>query len=213
MEDQIDIGNRVAVRPATATDLPDLARLMVDLYQAELPGALTGPRAGREELLAYTLQANGAVAFRNRFVVCAGERVLGTGMIQFPDEPVYERAPRGTLMTAFRAIGVGPSLRLLLTVARSLVTIYRDRDRNSGLIHSVVVSADARGKGVGRLLMAALEAQIRDHGLPRACLQVLASNTAAQRLYYRLGYRVIWQTTGWQTTVGWPSLVMAKELV
>ena len=73
------------VRPATQADIPDLARLIVELYQAEMPGALTGPLEKQIELLRFTLEANGDRAVHHRYVLC-NERgtVIGTGMIEFP---------------------------------------------------------------------------------------------------------------------------------
>ncbi len=83
------------VRPATSADIPALARLIVELYHAELPGLLSGSQRGQEQLLAYTLRANGEAALRHRLVVCdEQQQVVGTGMVQFPTEPVYERAPQ-----------------------------------------------------------------------------------------------------------------------
>lgn len=202
------------IRPAIGTDIPDLARLIVELYHSELPGALSGCRAGQERLLAYTLQANGEAALTNRLVVCDDQqRVIGTGMLQFPNEPAYERAPRGTIAAAVRELGIGPTLKLASVVARSLIGVYRHTDPQSALIHSVVITAAARGQGAGQTLMAALEAQIRSRGLTRSRLQVLANNTAAQRFYRRCGYDEIWRLDGWRARLGWLSLVMEKVLV
>ncbi|WP_322510863.1 GNAT family N-acetyltransferase [Chloroflexus sp.] len=201
------------IRPATSADVPDVARLIVELYHAELPGALSGARAGQERLLAYTLHANGAAALAHRYVVCdEQQRVIGTGMLQFPGEPVFERAPRGTIAAALREIGFLPTLTLAAVVARTLFGVYRHDDPQSALIHSVVVTAAARGHGAGQALMATLEEQIRARAIPRARLQVLASNTGAQRFYHRLGYREVWRLTGWRARLGWPSLVMEKRI-
>ncbi|GIV92695.1 GCN5 family acetyltransferase [Chloroflexus islandicus] len=202
------------IRPATTNDVLDIARLIVELYHAELPGALSGAREGQERLLAYTLEANGAAAFDHRYVVCdEQQRVIGTGMLQFPGAPVFERAPRGTLAAALREIGLLPTLQLAATVSRTLFGVYRHDDAQSALIHSVVVAAAARGRGAGQLLIAALEDRIRTRGLARARLQVLVSNTGAQRFYRRLGYREVWRLDGWRARLGWPSLVMEKDIV
>jgi len=201
------------VRPATSADISALARLIVELYHAELPGLLSGSQRGQEQLLAYTLRANGEVALNNRLVVCDEQQhVVGTGMVQFPTEPAYERAPRGTIAVALRELGVVPTLKLAMAVVRTLFGMYRHTNPHSALIHSVVVSAAVRGNGAGQQLMSALEAQIQARGLERSRLQVLQHNTAAQRFYRRLGYREIWRLDGWHARLGWPSLVMEKEL-
>jgi ribosomal protein S18 acetylase RimI-like enzyme len=201
------------VRPATGADIPALARLIVELYHAELPGLLSGSQRGQEQLLDYTLRTNGEAALNNRFVVCDEQQhVVGTGMVQFPTEPAYERAPQGTIAVALRELGVVPTLKLAMAVVRTLFGVYRHTNPHSALIHSVVVSAAVRGKGAGQQLMSALEAQIQVRGLERSRLQVLKHNTAAQRFYQRLGYREIWRLDGWHARLGWPSLVMEKVL-
>lgn len=112
----------VFVRPPSGEDIAEIARLSVQLYASELPGALSGPLRAQEALTHFTLEANGRKALGNRYVACdAAEKVLATGMVQFPGELAFERAPDGTVAQAFRVIGVGPTLRLLGTVARSLV--------------------------------------------------------------------------------------------
>jgi ribosomal protein S18 acetylase RimI-like enzyme len=201
------------VRPATSADISALARLIVELYHAELPGLLSGSQRGQEQLLAYTLRANGEVALNNRLVVCDEQQhVVGTGMVQFPTEPAYERAPQGTIAVALRELGLVPTLKLAMAVVRTLFGMYRHTNPHSALIHSVVVSAAVRGNGAGQQLMSALEAQIQARGLERSRLQVLQHNTAAQRFYQRLGYREIWRLDGWRSRLSWSSLVMEKVL-
>jgi GNAT superfamily N-acetyltransferase len=201
------------VRPATQADIPDLARLIVELYQAEMPGALTGPVEKRIELLRFTLEANGDKAVHHRYVLC-NERgmVIGTGMIECPGNGRFERAPSGTVATAFRTLGVFPALRLFGVVARTLFGVYRHTDPQSALIHTVVVTRSERSNGAGAVLMHALESAIREFGYTRARLQVLAWNTGAQRFYERLGYTAIWRLSGWRVLLSWPSVVMEKAL-
>lgn len=200
-------------RPAAAEDIPVLARLIIDLYQSELPGALTGSQSAQEALMRFTLEANGPKALSQRYMLCDEQgQVCGTGMLEFPGEPAFERAPDGTIAAAFRLMGVKPTLTLLGTVARSLLGVYKHADPRSALIHSVVIQAGSRSKGAGQILVAGLEEKIRERGLPRARLQVLGTNTGAQRFYLRLGYREIWRLGGWQAALSWPSLVMQKDL-
>lgn len=52
---------------------------------------------------------------------------------------------------------------------------------------SVIVSADRRGQGCGRRLMAALFAWAQTQGATGACLQVEASNVAGRALYQSIG--------------------------
>lgn len=58
-------------------------------------------------------------------------------------------------------------------------------------LYSIAVDAEARGKGVGRLLLADAEAMARRAGRCALRLEVRRDNTAAIRLYENEGYRHI----------------------
>jgi ribosomal protein S18 acetylase RimI-like enzyme len=60
-------------------------------------------------------------------------------------------------------------------------------------VYNVVVFEAHRGKGHGRALMLAGEAELVDRGVPEVGLNVFASNTTAVRLYEALGYTVTTQ--------------------
>jgi ribosomal protein S18 acetylase RimI-like enzyme len=70
------------------------------------------------------------------------------------------------------------TLTLLVTVTEGLL----------GRVEDVVVTADARGSGLGRRLMLALHDQARQLGLPKVELTSRPSREAANLLYQSLGY-------------------------
>jgi GNAT superfamily N-acetyltransferase len=201
------------IRPAEAADVPAIASLLVELYAAEIPGVLRGPRAGQERLLAFTLAARQGQGLCGRLVaVDAAGTIIGTAAMDRPDAPPYERAPGGTVRRALQEIGVGSTARLLLTVARSLIVVQRPVMTDAVGVHSVVVDRRHRGQGVGHALMAAVEAQARQHGFQAAWLQVLARNQPARQLYERLGYSEVWASPRWAQPLTWPSAVLRKQL-
>lgn len=55
-------------------------------------------------------------------------------------------------------------------------------------IHDFVVHPDLRGQGVGRQLMAAVEAHARSLGCCKVTLEVRADNLTARRLYENCGF-------------------------
>jgi len=55
-------------------------------------------------------------------------------------------------------------------------------------IHDMAVLPEARGKGVGRALMLAVEAEARARGACKITLEVLSGNDTAKGLYAALGY-------------------------
>jgi ribosomal protein S18 acetylase RimI-like enzyme len=55
-------------------------------------------------------------------------------------------------------------------------------------IHDLAVAPEARGQGVGRALLAAVEQEARRNGCCRLTLEVRADNRVAQRLYQDFGF-------------------------
>lgn len=56
-------------------------------------------------------------------------------------------------------------------------------------IHDIAVSPAARGQGVGRKLLAAVEADARELGCCRVTLEVRSDNTRAAGLYRSVGFQ------------------------
>jgi len=55
-------------------------------------------------------------------------------------------------------------------------------------VHDVAVLSGHRGRGVGRLLLAAAESEARTRGACKLTLEVLSGNVPARRLYEALGF-------------------------
>jgi GNAT superfamily N-acetyltransferase len=65
-----------------------------------------------------------------------------------------------------------------------------------GHVHSIYVHPDARGLGVGRLLLGAAVDGLRTAGAGEATLWVFAANTSARAFYARMG----WEPDGTERT-------------
>jgi ribosomal protein S18 acetylase RimI-like enzyme len=59
----------------------------------------------------------------------------------------------------------------------------------AGVVHDVVVEPNQRGVGIGRQLLTAAMAWLRDHDAPRVVLWTAERNEPAQRLFASLGFR------------------------
>lgn len=68
----------------------------------------------------------------------------------------------------------------------------KERDHFTGLrlayVGELAVAELSEGRGVGRALMAAVEAWARERGLARILLETGAANTEARAFYARLGF-------------------------
>ena len=65
---------------------------------------------------------------------------------------------------------------------------FRDEDRV--YVSEVHVSEKCRGQGIGHLLLATVEAEAREMGVPALSIHAEADNAGAIRLYEREGYRM-----------------------
>lgn len=66
-------------------------------------------------------------------------------------------------------------------------------DRGFAWIYDIEVVANQRGKGYGRVLLAAAEAELRLRDVSTVGLQVFGPNVVAQRLYASAGYELMSQ--------------------
>ncbi len=63
-------------------------------------------------------------------------------------------------------------------------------DGHRGWVNYLASAPEARGRGIGRALMAHVEAALLELGCPKVNLQTRASNPEVVGFYEHLGYRV-----------------------
>ena len=73
-------------------------------------------------------------------------------------------------------------------------------DGHRGWLYYLASASDSRGDGIGRKLVEAAEAWLRQHGVVKAQLMVRETNTKVVSFYERLGYEVV------------PRVIMSKWL-
>ena len=83
--------------------------------------------------------------------------------------------------------------------------------RGYGYVATLDVSPGERGRGVGRALMHAVEQSVLEHGGRGMLLHVFVENTAAVRLYERLGYARVRREVNFYGP-GFDAWVYGKEL-
>lgn len=203
----------ITLRPATPADSAAVAALLVQLYAAEIPGALSGPLEAQRALLRYTLEAEGHAGLRGRYVVeDAAGGIVGSAGVRLPSEPSVQRAPAGTIRMAYTLLGYANATRMVGTLARSMVAHAPPLPAGHAYVHGVVVDEAQRGRGLGLAIMRQLEERLREAGVAGIQLQVVIANAGAQRLYERLGYRVAGRSPRWLDRLTFPTNTMVKPL-
>lgn len=202
----------LALRPANRADVPVLARLLVQLYHAELPGTLRGPADGQHALLAYTLERGSASLFRRYVAVDQHDKPLATASFRLARDRVVNVVPSGTMRQAFRQLGAGNALRLFALLLSSAFTPDITLPPDGAYLHSIVVEQEQRGRGVGAWLVGAVEELARAEGARTVYLRVVVGNGSARRLYERLGYRVVSRTPPLISTVAVATDLMVRSI-
>lgn len=75
-----------------------------------------------------------------------------------------------------------------VTLGFAIGLIRNHRSDATGRLYSLDVAEAARGKGIGKLLLDALEARFKSLGISRIYLEVTPKNERAVGLYLRRGY-------------------------
>ncbi len=73
---------------------------------------------------------------------------------------------------------------------RLVASVMAGFDGHRGWVNYLAVAPDRKRSGLGRALMAHVEARLQERGCPKLNLQVRASNQEAVAFYRRLGYSV-----------------------
>lgn len=208
----IEIAN-ISVRQASREDNPAIAALLVQLYHAEAPGALTGPLDGQRQLLRFVLD-QGGIALTRRCYIAVGQdgQAIGTASLRLPMDPATASLPPGMLRMAVRLLGWGGALRMFGRLIQAAFTPDSSQPPDAAFIHSVVVDARYRSLGVGRLLMAEVERRAHDAGMRATRLRVVVGNRRARYLYQRLGYQIIGRSPRWLDWATFPTEIMQKQL-
>ncbi|MGZ9809228.1 N-acetyltransferase family protein [Pseudoroseicyclus sp. H15] len=159
----------------------DVARLYWQAFGDKLGRALN-PEAQALAFIGAVLRPDHALVVRAATGPLAG-RVIGVAGFKTPQGALAE----GGLRDMARAYGWLGGLRRLALLA----LMERDQDNERFLVDGIFVDARARGAGAGTMLIEGLAAEAGRRGYRELRLDVIASNTRAQALYERCGFRVI----------------------
>lgn len=199
----------IGFREASATDVEALSRLLVALYAHEAPGMLAGSFDAQAALTRRLLTE---APPGRRLIAEADGVVVGTGSLATMEAP-RPSVPPSVVLSAPAVVGPLDGLRTIVGALRGLATMTEPPAAEEALVHSLVVSDECQGEGIGRALLEQLETLAGTARKRRVVLQVVATNTGAREFYRVAGYiEQPRHLTPAQRWVGFPSVVMTKEL-
>lgn len=201
------------IRPAHPGDTDRIARLLVDLYEAEMPGMMAGaPKLRRVELVRRLVAGNPAVV-RDGLVLTQGEVLLGYGAMSLSARQRCPANPADVLREARAMFGSRRGAAFAWGYFRFQALVCAPLSAGTAQLHSLVIDPAARDAGHGERLFLAMERRARDTHHRIALLYVLAGNRA-QSLYERAGYLVVPTPSagGPRRWLRHPGVAMAKRL-
>ncbi len=151
----------MTIRKAAGTDLNSVVRIYDEIHTAEEEGKCT--TGWIRKIYPVRETAEKALERGDLFVLEDGGRILGTALINQIQVDVYHGAPWKH------------------NVPEDQVCV----------LHTLVISPDAAGKGYGTAFVRFYEQYAAEHGWPELRIDTNAKNQAARRMYRQLGYQEI----------------------
>jgi ribosomal protein S18 acetylase RimI-like enzyme len=174
---------------ASVDDLVKIAGLLVQLYEEEAPGMLTGPMKKRQELLARMLLHAQRHQAGNSYVVKKGAEVCGHVALATSTNPRRSTVRPALLGNACRVLGVRAGIRFMFGIAKFSNLVCGPLPSDTAQLHSLIVHPKFRGQGLALKLCEHVEQEAS-----RSDSQLLAfvlEGNPALSFYRRLGYAEI----------------------
>jgi GNAT superfamily N-acetyltransferase len=174
---------------ANTADVPEVARLLVQLYKEEAPRMVPSDEGSFTTLLEAGLRAQGPAAIDSSLVVrdARGRKLIGYVALSCDHSPRKPPFTWDYLVTAFRRLGPS-AVRVLWHQFRLTGLLCATLGPKTAQLHSLIVDHAHRGEGVGAGLVRRLEDVARRQGQEAILLYILDGNPI-EDFYHRLGYR------------------------
>lgn len=116
----------------------------------------------------------------------------------YPAQSAYSRQEYRYVLTRAHALNL--TLRDPARAVVGFAGAFLHAGWRAGHVYTVNVDPSQRGKGLGRVLMEALEAGMRREGMARSLLEVNVANATAIGLYEAMGYERLKRLKDYYTT-------------
>jgi len=118
------------------------------------------------------------------------DAIVALWRVVFPEYDDPSRPQRDPRANIARKLAFGDGLFWLLEIDNRVVaTAMAGYDGHRGWIYSIGVDPGERRRGLGKTLLAHVEAQLRARGCPKINLQVLSTRAAALDFWKAVGYQ------------------------
>lgn len=107
------------------------------------------------------------------------------------------------MLADFEKLGDDAPHTIIVAEVDGMLAGWGAREHGDHVISDLWVAPGFQGRGVGGVLLAALEAEIYALGLPLAELETLASNSKAIQFYERHGFLVVWRGEKFSSPLGY----------
>lgn len=178
------------VEMASAADIPEVARLLAQLYKEEAPRMVPSDEGSFTTLLEAGLRAQGPATIDSSLVARdAHGRAKLAGYVALSCDHSPRKSPINWdyLATAFRRLGPH-AVRVLWHQFRLTGMLCAELGPKTAQLHSLIVDPAHRGEGIGVGLVRSLEDAAQRQGQEAILLYILDGNPV-EDFYRRLGYR------------------------
>ena len=149
------------IRKAEIADLSRIEGIYSEIHDAESAGLLT--TGWLRGIYPVRATAEAALKRRDLFVLEDNGMLLGAGVINQLQVDVYAGAPWK----------------------------HQVPDDQVCVLHTLVISPKASGRGFGKQFVSFYESYAKEHGCPELRIDTNAKNVRARQMYQKLGYREI----------------------
>lgn len=113
------------------------------------------------------------------------------------------RVDRAALRAEFDKLGEDHPETILVAEADGQLAGWSACEDRNQVISDLWVAPAFQGRGVGAMLLRAMETEIAALGMEKAELETLATNTKAIHFYERHGFVVVWRSEKFSSSLGY----------
>lgn len=184
----------ISFRPCQLQDVEVSARLILSSGDEEFRYVFGLASADQAlEFLPFAfVRVQGQFSYTHHTAILSQNRHVGIGGVWSQTE--YRSCFWSTLQTIFSFYGFFNGLRVVCRGVQAEAVMKPPR-KGVGLIYDLAISAEQRGRGLGKALVDCLQERIGALHLQKAGLDVSSDNPRAKELYQRLGFKQICQNS------------------